>query len=244
MITLIIMLNLLHTDFASNLLLELNSYSFKIKNGRFRYRFRNRTKINNLTKEIQDEKNEDTKKKVEEEKKILIKIKASIKERDDEIKSKDDQYYFKTKGVPNIKFSGSDKKISIQHLECSFEEREFKELDNPYCVDQGRSSLLWSLYRTNKEIKGEKTRIVGLEGNKLVETEKVEELPTISISKLNSPFLQQVQVPLKLKVGDVNNNLLVSLNHDKIKEINRHLFVSPEITNTDDTSNNESKLIR
>ncbi|EAL66120.1 hypothetical protein DDB_G0282521 [Dictyostelium discoideum AX4] len=138
-------------DFASNLLLELNSYSFKIKNGRFRYRFRNRTKINNLTKEIQDEKNEDTKKKVEEEKKILIKIKASIKERDDEIKSKDDQYYFKTKGVPNIKFSGSDKKISIQHLECSFEEREFKELDNPYCVDQGRSSLLWKLSSSGKD---------------------------------------------------------------------------------------------
>ncbi|KAM9959835.1 hypothetical protein ACTFIR_000936 [Dictyostelium discoideum] len=78
-----------------------------------------------------------------------------------------------------------------------------------------------------------KTRIAWLDGNKLVETEKVEQLSPISIPKLNSPLVQQIQVPIKPKLGDHPKKDRVSHQLDQTKEIKRFLFVSPEITHTD-----------
>ncbi|KAM9963920.1 hypothetical protein ACTFIW_005561 [Dictyostelium discoideum] len=89
-----------------------------------------------------------------------------------------------------------------------------------------------------------KTRIAWLDGNILVETEKVEELSHISIPKINSPFVQQIQVPIKLFLGDHPKKDRVSHQLDQTKEIKRFLFLSPEITHTDRTSNGESKLVK
>ncbi|KAM9963989.1 hypothetical protein ACTFIW_005630 [Dictyostelium discoideum] len=43
--------------------------------------------------------------------------------------------------------------------------------------------------------------------------EKLEELSSMPISKLNPPFLQQIQVPLRLKVGDPNKSVSHKLYH-------------------------------
>ncbi|EAL66170.1 hypothetical protein DDB_G0282621 [Dictyostelium discoideum AX4] len=80
------------------------------------------------------------------------------------------------------------------------------------------------------------TRIAWLDGNKFVETEKLEELSSMPISKLNSLFLNQTQVPLRLKLDDTNKSVSCH-QFCKTNNISRFLFVSPKITYTDRTSN-------
>ncbi|EAL65993.1 hypothetical protein DDB_G0282827 [Dictyostelium discoideum AX4] len=295
-------------------------------------------KINKITKEIQNETDEQNKKKLEEDKDFLITIKDSFKAKDEEIKAKDNKYEASIK-TKDEEIKAKDDIISKNsgHLKCAFKESEFKELDNPFCDKvEGKNSALLSFCQTGKRIISEgdvttffnnlindvlllcglgeqlriqsefsitsfrvdiliithrgipkgviqlkrpceefseesygqlfdymfllqhvhgvsnifgiiscyfKTRIAWLDGNKLVETEKVEELSPISIPKLNSPFVQQIQVPIKLFLGDHPKKDRVSHQLDQIKEIKRFLFVSPEITHIDRTSNDESKLV-
>ncbi|KAM9963948.1 hypothetical protein ACTFIW_005589 [Dictyostelium discoideum] len=331
-------------------------------------------KINELTKEIQNETHEQNKKKLEEDIDFFIKLKASFKAKDEEIKAKDEEIKskydkheasikakdeeikakddrnraiiskssslldLKTKGVPNPTFIKSNQKSARRHLKCAFKESEFKEFDNPFCDKvEGKNSVLLIYCETEKLIIGEtdvtfffnilindvlllcglggqlhiqrdfsitsfkvdiliithrdipkgvillkrpcdefseesygqlydymfllqhehgvsdifgiincyfKTRIAWLDGNKLVETENVEQLSPISIPKLNSPLVQQIQVPIKPKLGDHPKKDRVSHQLDQTKEIKRFLFVSPEITHTDRTSNGESKLVK
>ncbi|KAM9959765.1 hypothetical protein ACTFIR_000861 [Dictyostelium discoideum] len=69
-----------------------------------------------------------------------------------------------------------------------FEERESKELDNPYC----------------DQLEG---KISSNSKDQMIEQKKHEELSSMPISKLNPTFLQQIQVPLRLKVGDPNKSI-------------------------------------
>ncbi|KAM9950745.1 hypothetical protein ACTFIT_012022 [Dictyostelium discoideum] len=178
-------------------------------------------KINKITKEIQNETDEQNKKKLEEDKDFFIKLSLLVH-----------ILIITHRGIP---------KGVIELKSEEFSEESYGQLFGYIFLLQhthGVSNIfgIISCYF--------KTRIAWLGGNKLVETEKVEELSPISISKLYSPFVQQIQVPIKLFLGDHPKKDRVSHQLDQTKEIKRFLFVSPEITHTDRTSNDESKLVR
>ncbi|KAM9992827.1 hypothetical protein ACTFIY_010278 [Dictyostelium cf. discoideum] len=95
-------------------------------------------KINKLRINIPKEKNEATKKDLEDTLELFKELKASIKSKDDEIKQNKVQSSdikikeLITKAVPCIKLGGSNSLSSSNHQECELEEREFKDIDNPY----------------------------------------------------------------------------------------------------------------